>query len=134
VLASPEAIGAASRGASVRRGIEATVVPDLLRDLGSEPHNKFDIAHSQGVEDDFEVRRLRRDTRETPYCGKPLNSARYSPQHVKSLARAVSELTTIRISPGAKTSLTIHCPYWSTGRCRTSRCRERSSLSRVHDI
>jgi hypothetical protein len=43
-------------------------------------------------------------------------------------------LSTIRISPGAETSLTIHCPYWSTGRCRTSRCRERSSLSRVRDI
>ena len=51
-------MGAASRGASVRRGIEATVVPELLRDLGSEPYNKLDIAHYQGVEDDLEVRRL----------------------------------------------------------------------------
>lgn len=131
MLAMPEAMGAASRGASVRRGIEATVV--LVRDLGSEPYNKFDIAHYQGVKDDLEVRRL--GTPEKLLIAVS-GSTRLdtAPHHVKILARAVSELTTIRISPGAKTSLTIRCPYWSTGRCRTSRCRERSSLSRVRDI
>jgi hypothetical protein len=101
-------------GTFIPKSIVATVVPELLRDLGSELYNKFDIAHYQGVEDDLEVRRLR-----TPE---------------KILARAVGELTTVPISPGAKTSLTTRCPYWSTGRCRTSRCRERSSLSRVRDI